>query len=92
MTAINVIVTRDIAYMLTDTLVYNNDGERIGDRSKVQTMPHAYAIIAARGSTLFSSWAIDHANSFKDYDATVEMLPTILRAEYAGVLKRVRQD
>jgi hypothetical protein len=88
MTAINVIVTRDVAYMLTDALVYTGDGARIGDRAKVQTTPHAPAVVAARGSVHLTSWALEHANSFGGYDEIVDLLPTILRAEYAGVLKR----
>ena len=81
MTAINAIIKRKVAYLLTDTAVYDRDGIVRGFASKVMAVPHLGMAIATRGPyAMLGVLGSEVALEFSTFSDFVSRCPDFLRS------------
>jgi hypothetical protein len=82
MTAINVIVTAKCGYMVSDSLCYDLAGNVTGFAAKVQTLPHAHSVVAARGLVGQWQWATELLGRLISFDLIESIGPKGLRLHW----------
>jgi hypothetical protein len=90
MTAINVMVSHTVGFMLTDSLAYDMDtGLVLGHAAKTFTFPHAQSVFAARGFVDPIRWVADLLGSFTSFDDIAQRAPAELAKAWPIIVEKV---
>lgn len=92
MTATNVLIKSDAAYLYADAAYYNADGAIQHITSKIVVLPHLSCAIAFRGAAVFKSLVTDvigaSATSFDDLRSGIGPLLRDCAAIYSDLIER----
>lgn len=80
MSIMNVWIDRDRALVAVDTQALSQVDGKFRDASKLLALPHANAVLAARGEIVYFGWVFNglQTSGAADYDAMVQAMPELL--------------